>query len=159
MMILGIDPGSRITGYGVIDYKHPHAECLTFGCIITSSKRPFYERLKKIYDDITQLIGSFQPEWVVLEDIFYSQNVKSALQLGQARGAALLAAINTNKRISTYAPRVVKQALTGKGSASKEQVRAMVAQMLQLCDQKLELDASDALAVALCHAYRWRINT
>ncbi len=155
MIILGIDPGSAITGYGVVRSDKPSdLECLSFGSIRLSRLEQFPERLKKIYDDIFSLIEEYEPDCIALEDIFYSRNIKSALQLGQARGAAILAGINNNKDVATYAPKEVKQALTGSGSASKEQVQMMVMRLLAFDRPIKPLDVSDALAVAICHINR-----
>ncbi len=156
MLVLGIDPGSAVTGFGIIkSEKTSHIECLDFGCIRSSAKTEFHLRLKNIYDRITDLILKYQPDYIALEDIFYSRNVKSALQLGQARGAAILASLNTNRAIKSYSPREVKQALTGSGAASKEQVQRMVAKMLDIKEEITPLDASDALAIAICHTNRY----
>ena len=156
MIVLGIDPGSSVTGYGILQSdSRDERRCITFGCIRSRSKEPFYLRLKKIYDEIGQLIEGHRPGWVALEDIFYSRNIKSVLQLGQARGAAILAAVNAQCSISLYSPREVKQALTGYGAASKEQVQSMVFRLLQLSNGAAPLDASDALAIAICHINRF----
>ena len=155
MLVLGIDPGSTVTGFGIVkSQRSDHLTCVDFGCIRFDSKMTFHERLKKIYDEVSQLIRRYQPEAIAFEDIFYSRNVKSALQLGQARGAAIVAALNARKSIASYSPREVKQALTGHGAASKEQVQRMVERMLDLPTIK-PLDASDALAIAICHAHRY----
>jgi crossover junction endodeoxyribonuclease RuvC len=154
-MILGVDPGSQNTGYGLIlagdrnQHSFIHAGCLRF-----SSQRDFNERLKLIYDQMTALIQDHEPQHVAFEDVFYGKNFKSALKLGQARGAAVLAALNLDKRVFAYSAREVKQAITGYGNASKEQVRAGVTRLLNLSEPPSPLDASDALAIALCHAHR-----
>jgi len=156
MLVLGIDPGSAVTGFGIIKSERlSHFECLDFGCIRSSAKTEFYLRLKNIYDRVTDIILKYQPDYIALEDIFYSRNVKSALQLGQARGAAILASLNKNKAIKSYSPREVKQALTGNGAASKEQVQRMVLSMLDIKEKITPLDASDALAIAICHTNRY----
>ncbi|MBD3374685.1 crossover junction endodeoxyribonuclease RuvC [candidate division KSB1 bacterium] len=154
MVILGVDPGSQNTGYGLIlasasQYTFVHA-----GCLRCSSRRDFNERLKLIYDQITDLMQEHDPEHVAFEDVFYGKNFKSALKLGQARGAAVLAALNLDKQVFAYSAREVKQAITGYGNASKEQVRAGVTRLLNLSHPPSPLDASDALAIALCHAHR-----
>jgi crossover junction endodeoxyribonuclease RuvC len=156
MTVLGIDPGSAITGYGIVkSARSSDYECVTFGCIRIELKSAFHLRLKKIYDQVSGLIENFQPDSVALEDIFYSRNVKAAMQLGQARAAAVLAALNANKTVVAYAPREVKQALTGMGAASKEQVQKMVGRLLGLEKLSAPLDASDALAIAICHTNRF----
>ena len=156
MIVLGIDPGSSTTGYGIIKSENnSDLQCLDFGCIRLSSKKEFNMRLKEIYDGIESLVEQQNPEYIALEDIFYSRNVKSAMQLGQARGAAVLAALNKNRKVASYSPREVKQSLTGNGGASKEQVQKMVQVILRLDQDKLPLDATDALAIAVCHINRY----
>jgi crossover junction endodeoxyribonuclease RuvC len=159
MIVLGIDPGSSVTGYGIIQSNNnSHLNCLDYGCIRLSSKKELNVRLKEIYDGIELLVSQANPDDVALEDIFYSRNIKSALQLGQARGAAVIAALNNNKTVASYSPKEVKQSVTGNGGASKEQVQRMVLVMLKLGQQKLPLDVTDALAIAMCHINRsWTI--
>lgn len=155
MVILGIDPGSSITGYGVIRAeKSDGLRHFNSGCIRTSPNQDFLKRIKHIYDQITIIISTTHPDHVVLEDIFFGRNVKSAIQLGQARGAAILAALNVQLPVMAYSAKEVKQAVTGNGSASKEQVRHMVSRLLKTDFQKSPMDVTDALAVAICHAHR-----
>ncbi len=155
LMVMGIDPGSQVTGYGIIAIeKRGAASFIAAGVVRTSSRTPFFERIKYIYDEIERLIATHQPDEVALEDIFYARNIKSSLQLGQARGAAVLAALNAGKSVTAYAPREIKLALTGHGAAAKEQVQYMVGQILHVPLADYPLDASDALAIALCHGYR-----
>ena len=156
MLVMGIDPGSAITGYGIIEENDNGLECKEYGCIRLHQHKEFYLRLKKIYDTISKLINKYNPDIVVFEDVFYGRNIKVVLQLGQARGAAILAAVNAQKSISIYSPREVKQALTGFGSASKEQVQKMVKSLLNVEKTITPLDASDALAVAICHINRYQ---
>jgi len=159
MLILGIDPGTATTGYGVIKTNGPHDfHCIEFGTIRSKANQALPSRLKKIYDGIAEIIDHFQPDQVALEDVFHGKNFQAALKLGQARGAAILAAINAEKIVATYSPREIKMSLTGYGAASKEQVQRMVSEVLQLDAPATPLDASDALAIALCHAQRWRVN-
>ena len=155
MVVMGIDPGSRITGYGVIQGENQNnLQPLGYGCIRFGPHEEFYQRLKKIYDEIAVLIDIYHPDHIAFEDVFYSRNIKVAFQLGQARGAAILSAINRERSVFTYAPKEVKQALTGYGGASKEQVREMVIRVLYLKSRPSPLDVSDALAIATCHLYR-----
>ncbi len=155
MVVIGIDPGSNVTGFGIISSDHSsHYKVIHFGCIRLGSKKDFFVRLKEINNGIADLIDEYNPDYVALEDIFYSRNVKAALQLGQARGAAIIAALNKDKDVSSYSPREVKQALTGNGGASKEQVQKMVEMILSLKQQNVPLDASDALAIAICDVNR-----
>ena len=156
MIVMGIDPGSNITGYGVISCNSD----LTFsyiasGVVRSNPKEPFTNRLKNIYTSVESLVEQYQPQQIAFEDVFYSRNVKAALQLGQARGAALIAALNADIKVFIYAPREIKQALTGSGNAAKEQVRAFVQRLLKIEQPLHPLDVSDALAVAICHHFRF----
>jgi crossover junction endodeoxyribonuclease RuvC len=155
MRVMGIDPGSQVTGYGIIDC--PSVSTLHYvdaGCIKTGSRHAFSERLKTIYDGISELVRKFRPDEIAFEDIFYGKNVRAAFQLGQARGAAIIAAINANLAIAFYSPASVKQAVTGHGAATKEQVQKMMSGMLHINLAGQRLDASDALAIAVCHSHR-----
>lgn len=156
MIILGIDPGLAVTGYGIIQVGRAETICLHYGSIRSRAQAALWERLKKIYDGVTELISDFRPQQVAFEEVFYGHNVQSALKLGQARGAAVIAALNAGLAPAEYSPREVKQALTGYGGASKEQVQRMVRELLDLAEPATPMDASDALAVALCHAQRSR---
>lgn len=154
MRILGIDPGSRITGYGVIDVSGLQAQHVASGCIHTEEVA-LAQRLKTIYQGIATVIAAYQPLEVAAEQVFMHRNADSALKLGQARGAALAAVVMADLPVSEYAPRSVKQALVGKGAADKVQVQYMVTLLLQLATTPAA-DAADALAVALCHAHTRR---
>lgn len=154
MRILGVDPSLTATGYGVVDVVGNRVQALTYGVIRTNAKHPLPERLKKIYDGVRTVIEQDHPQYVSMEDVFYSSNIKVALKLGYARGAVFLAAANLGIPVAEYAPREIKQAITGIGSASKEQVQAMVQRLLRLSELPAPLDASDALAIALCHLFR-----
>jgi crossover junction endodeoxyribonuclease RuvC len=150
-IILGIDPGSRITGYGVIRQEGRQLFYVGSGCIRTSEP-DIPNRLKQIYAGISEVIVQFQPDEVGIEDIFMGKNASSALKLGQARGSAIVAAMNAGLSVSEYAARLIKQAVVGIGSAEKAQVQHMVCSILKL-DGKPQADAADALAVAICHAH------
>ena len=155
MLILGIDPGTAVTGFGLIAGNPPNSfECVDYGTICSSSKTAFPQRLKKIYDDVAELLQRHPVDAVALEDVFYGKNVQTAMKLGHARGAIIIAAMNQGVSVTTYAARDVKQALTGHGGASKEQVRKRVQDELNLANPISPLDASDALAIAVCHAHR-----
>lgn len=160
MQILGIDPGSAVTGYGLIySNNSSHFECVTFGSFRFSSKHCLNDRLKNIYDGVVDLIKKYRPDSIAFEDVFYGRNIQSALKLGQARGAAVVAAMNQNIPIATYSAREIKLSLTGYGAASKEQVQRMIKNLFRLKIDITPLDASDALAIALCHAFRyWNKN-
>lgn len=150
-IILGIDPGSRITGYGVIRSQQNRPVYLGSGCIRTGSVS-LPEKLKKIYDGVGQLIGMFHPTIVSIERVFMAKNADSALKLGHARGSAIVAAASHELAVYEYAPRQIKQAVVGYGSAEKQQVQHMVCRLLRLSAPP-PTDAADALACALCHFY------
>jgi len=156
MIILGIDPGTAVTGYGVIESSATQKlRCIDYGTIRSKANEAQTDRLKKIYDGITDVIKTYHPDLMAIEDVFYGQNVQAALKLGQARGVVIVAGLNVGIPVTTFAAREVKQSLTGYGAASKEQVQRMVRDMLGLNEVITPLDASDALAIALCHAQRW----
>jgi crossover junction endodeoxyribonuclease RuvC len=151
MRILGIDPGSRFTGYGVIEVKGNEAVCVSHGVIKTGGGE-FPKRLGIIFSGLCDVINEQQPDQVAVETVFVSKNPNSALKLGQARGAAVCAAISQGLMVAEYSPRSVKQAIVGRGSADKLQVSHMVGVLLRLKETLAE-DAADALAVALCHQH------
>ena len=151
MRILGIDPGSRATGFGFIEVHKDKTVCLAHGVIRTGGGE-FPDRLGVIFAGIRDLLREHQPDQVAIESVFISKNPSSALKLGQARGAAICAVISEGLKVAEYSPRSVKQALVGRGAADKIQVQHMVAVLLQLREH-LEEDAADALAVALCHQH------
>lgn len=154
MTILGIDPGSTVTGYGLIQHEDRVSRLLECGCIRTKARTSFPERLKKIYAELTDRLAELRPDEVAVEDVFYSENVKAALRIGHARGVILLAAANAGVPIAEYTPREVKRAVVGSGAASKEQVQFMVKHILHLKELPHPYDVTDALAVALCHIHR-----
>ena len=149
---MGIDPGSRITGYGIIDWDGPRSRHVASGCIQTASDRPVPERLKTIYEAVAAIIQAHRPMEVAVEQVFMHRNPDSALKLGQARGAALCAVVMAELPVSEYAPRAIKQAVVGGGAADKLQVQHMVRLLLNLPDAP-QADAADARAVAICHAH------
>jgi len=151
MRILGIDPGSRLTGFGIIDVKGDQATLVRHGVIRTGAGE-FTERLGIIFAELTALIRQYEPSEAAVETVFVSHNASSALKLGQARGAAVCAAIALGLPVAEYSPRSVKQAIVGRGGADKVQVQHMVSVLLQLQETPAE-DAADALAVALCHQH------
>jgi crossover junction endodeoxyribonuclease RuvC len=151
LRILGIDPGSRATGYGVIDSDGRHSRPVHSGCIRTGSKA-FADRLGEIFTGIQAVVAEYAPDEVAVEQVFMASNAASALKLGQARGAAISAAVVAGLPVFEYTPRAVKQALVGTGGAEKEQVQHMIRVLLGLRG-RMGLDESDALAVALCHAH------
>jgi len=151
LRILGIDPGSRITGYGVVDVRDGEFKFVACGVVKTDTKQSFPARLKEIYDGIDDVIQAYKPQMAAVEDIFFARNPKSALKLGQARGAIITAVMNHNVPLSEYTAKQVKQAVAGYGQAAKAQVQHMVRALLGLNAQPSE-DAADALAIALCLA-------
>ena len=145
--ILGIDPGSRVTGFGVINKGDRSCAYISSGCI-RATRETFYERLRIIYQGIQKIVDQYQPDVVCIEKVFMAKNADSALKLGQARGAAIVAAQDV--KVFEYTPTQVKYTVTGIGRADKDLVRSMVMKYLNLND-KPQMDASDALAIALCH--------
>ena len=158
MKILGIDPGSCITGYGIITKNGNRLIHVDNGAIHTDRMGSFPFRLQKIYRSLTEIIEQYRPDVVSVENIFFATNPQSALKLGQARGAAIVAAVNAGLPVSEYSALQVKQAVVGHGRASKDQVQKMLKILLNLPEVAQE-DASDALAVAVCHAHSAGINS
>ena len=148
--IIGIDPGSRVTGYGVVDQDGQDISYIASGCIRTSDSN-FPGRLGTIFTGVEQLLDEFRPDEMAIEQVFVNKNADSALKLGQARGAAICAGVNRSLPVAEYAPREIKQAIVGRGGAAKDQVQHMVCVVLQL-PARPPSDAADALAVAICHA-------
>jgi crossover junction endodeoxyribonuclease RuvC len=151
MRILGIDPGSRITGFGIVERIGTRIAYVESGCI-RAGDGEFTGRLKTIFDGVRDLIRIYHPTHVAIEKVFMHRNADSALKLAQARGAALCAALTSELPISEYTPTEIKQATVGKGNAAKEQVQHMIRALLGLPGTP-QADAADALAVALCHAH------
>ena len=150
-LILGIDPGSRITGYGVVLDTGRGCEYVASGCIRTGAGA-LHERLQIVFRGVSEVIRSYEPVTMGIEQVFMARNADSALKLGQARGAAIVAAAEAGLEIAEYTASQVKQAIAGTGGADKQQVQMMVMHLLKLV-QKPQIDASDALAIALCHAH------
>lgn len=149
--VLGIDPGSRITGYGIIDAHRGQLSFVTCGVIKTNPAAPFAHRINEIFDGINQIIQVHQPGVAAVEDVFVSKNPRSALKLGQARGAAVVAVMQNGLAVCDYSPKLVKQSVVGYGQAEKGQIQHMMKILLGLPKQP-SADAADALAVAMCHA-------
>ena len=154
--ILGIDPGSRLTGFGVLDFQGDTPTYVTSGTI-KSQDGAFADRLRQIFESVSSIVGEFQPDIVAIESVFMHKNAGSALKLGHARSAALCATFEHNIEVFEYAPREIKQAVVGTGAATKEQVQHMVMSILKL-DGTPAPDASDALAAALCHGNQHRVH-
>lgn len=149
-LILGIDPGSRITGYGVINSLGNRNEYVASGCIRTGDRTSLPARLEEIFTGITQIIEEYGPQEIAIEKVFMARSADSALKLGQARGAAIVAAVAKGLAVHEYEARKVKQAVVGTGAATKEQVQHMIKTLLCL-QGRPQQDAADALAIALCH--------
>jgi crossover junction endodeoxyribonuclease RuvC len=153
MIILGIDPGYAIVGYGVIDYNACRFSVLDSGAITTRSDAPFNERLEIIYDGIADIISRFPPEAMAVEKLFYHTNAKTVIDVSQARGAIILAAQKNGVRVFEYTPLQVKQSVVGYGRADKKQVQEMTRVILGLNEVPKPDDTADALAMAICHAH------
>jgi len=158
MRVLGIDPGTLTSGYGIVveeDHKLFH---VVSGGISPSAKQALPLRLKKIYEELERIIDKHRPQVVVVEDLFVSKNIKSALKLGHARGVAILAAMNAGLPVFEYTPLEVKQSVVGNGKAEKKQVQLMVKTLLDLPKAPHPADAADALAAAICHIHASRLR-
>lgn len=153
-IILGIDPGTTTTGYGVIKVTGVDPQLLTIGLIELSKFGDHYVKLKHIFDRVTGIIDEYHPDEMAIEAPFYGKNVQSMLKLGRAQGSAIAAAINRSVPVFEYAPRKIKLSITGRGSASKEQVSSMLMNILKFKEMNMKLDATDGLAAALCHFYQ-----
>lgn len=153
MLVVGVDPGSLATGYGLVKKEGNRLIYVGGGKISFPHSYPFSERVHRIYGSLVEIIQAHHPEEMSIEDVFFAKNVRSALKIGHVRGAALVAAIQCGLKVYEYTPLQVKQSVVGYGRASKEQVRAMVKLILKL-DSQLSLDTADALAIAICH-HNW----
>ena len=150
MLVLGVDPGSRVTGYGLVKKASGSLTCIHAGTIRPPTNIPFYGRIYEIFRAMVEIMTAHRPEEMAIEDIFFAKNVKSSLKIGHARGAVLIAAAQCGIKIYDYTPLEIKNAVVGYGRAPKEQVRSMVQVILRLRESP-DLDASDALATAICH--------
>jgi crossover junction endodeoxyribonuclease RuvC len=153
-IILGIDPGTSITGYGLIRTSGNTPELITIGEIDLSRFDDHYVKLKHIFERTLGIIEEYHPDELAIEAPFYGKNVQSMLKLGRAQGAAIAAALSRSIPIFEYAPRKIKMSITGRGAASKEQVAAMLMRILKFSKMEVRLDATDGLAVALCHFFQ-----
>ncbi|MFZ9586038.1 MAG: crossover junction endodeoxyribonuclease RuvC [Crocinitomicaceae bacterium] len=152
-IILGIDPGTTVMGYGIIHVKKNQLHMLNFGVIQLSKLENHPDRLKRILDRLNGLIQEYKPDEMAIEAPFFGKNVQSMLKLGRAQGVAIAACLNHNIPFEEYTPRRIKQSITGSGAASKEQVAAMLQKMLNFQDMPKYLDATDGLAAAVCHHF------
>ncbi|MBO8136531.1 MAG: crossover junction endodeoxyribonuclease RuvC [Desulfotomaculum sp.] len=153
MLIMGVDPGTAITGYGVIEYTGSDFKLVECGAVRTRAELPLYKRLHTLYTDLTELISYHKPDQYAVEELFFNKNTRTALAVGHARGVALLAGANAGLDVFEYTPLQVKQSVVGYGRAEKKQVQYMVKTMLNLLQVPKPDDAADALAVAICHAH------
>ncbi len=153
MRVLGIDCGSEITGFGVVEESRGELVCIAKGAIQLSTRDHLPARLRSVYDQLSAIIERDHPDEVAIEDVFYAHNAKSALKLGHVRGVAMLAASAHSLRVAEYAPLSVKSAVAGYGKAEKHQVQEMVMRLLKLDARPDPPDAADALAIAICHLH------
>jgi len=151
MRVLGIDPSIQSTGYGVIEYQEDSYTVLSYGVIKPSRRLLFHQKINEIKTHLENLIETYEPDDVAIENPFYAQNIKTALTLGQVRGATLVAVASHNCSFYEYSALEIKKAVTGYGQADKNQVKTMIKILLNIADEKLSTDASDALAAAFCH--------
>ena len=151
MIVLGIDPGLVQTGFGLIKVGSKNNQVIDYGSISTKSKDKLALRLSAIYDDLLSVIDEYKPSVMAIEEVFYGKNVKSALLLGHARGVSMICAAKYNIPVFEYSARKVKQSITGNGNAHKSQIKFMIMKELNLKNFNAPIDASDALAIALCH--------
>ncbi len=158
MRVLGIDPGTLTTGYGLVERRGDTLQAVTFGAITTRASLPFAQRLLRIHQELRTLLSRTRPDCAAVEAVFFAKNVQSALRLGQARGVALLALAEESVDIREYSALEVKQAITSYGQAGKGQVQEMVRLLLGLPKVPTPADAADALAVAICHHHAARLK-
>lgn len=159
MIVLGIDPGTAITGYGLVREEDAQAVAIAYGAITTPSDQPLPARLLTLYRELGQIIDQYKPDHAAVEQLFFNKNVRTALAVGHARGATLLALAQAGVSIFEYTPLEVKQAVTGNGRAEKAQVQRMVTLLLGLDKIPKPDDVADALAIALCHLHSARLAT
>mgnify|MGYP000472612607 CR=1 FL=1 len=152
--ILGIDPGTNVMGYGLLHVRGNKAELVVMGVVDMRRESDPYVRLGRIYERVASIIDAYHPDELAIEAPFFGKNVQSMLKLGRAQGAAMLAASTRNIPVTEYAPRKAKEAVTGNGAASKEQVNNILQRTLGIDIEEKHLDATDALAIAMCHHYQ-----
>lgn len=154
MIIIGVDPGTIITGYGIIEYARNSLTTIEHGVIKLPSVASLPQKLDIIYKKLCELLEQYHPDELAIETAFYGKNVQSAMKIGYARGVSILAAVHNKIPVAEYSPREVKKSVVGNGAASKEQVQYMINSLLSIKKKKMPFDESDALAVALCHSFR-----
>lgn len=158
VVVLGIDPGTATTGYGLVREEGDALQAVAFGVIHTEPGVPLAQRLASLYAQLSALVHTHQPDAAAVEELFFSRNVRTAMAVGQARGVALLALAHAHIPVDEYTPRQVKQAVAGYGNAAKDQVQEMVRLLLNLPDVPQPDDAADALAIAICHLHTMRMK-
>jgi crossover junction endodeoxyribonuclease RuvC len=158
MRVLGLDPGLAITGYGIVDSDGQALSSVTYGVIRTPAKTPHADRLATIHQELTRLINEHEPDLAAVEQLFFCTNVRTAMIVGEARGVLLLTLALADMTIAEYTPLQIKQAVTGYGQASKDQVQQMVQLLLELDETPRPDDAADALAVSICHHHTARMD-
>lgn len=158
MIIMGIDPGTARVGWAVISVEHARAMAVSYGCVTTSPQATPERRLLTLYTQLTTLLTTYKPDGLALEDVFFATNAKTVIPVGQARGVVLLACAQRNIPVASYAPRAVKRAIAGDGTADKTQVTRMVMRILHLDSTPKPDDTADALAIALTHAYSYKLK-
>ncbi len=159
MRILGIDPGIAIVGYGVVDKEGNRYKTIAYDAVTTKAHTPLEDRLEKVYNGVCEIIKEYKPDAMSIEELFFNNNAKTALTVGQARGVIILAAVQNHIPVYEYTPLQVKQALTGYGRASKTQIQQMMKSMLGLTEIPKPDDVADALAIAVCHGNSMRFNS
>ena len=159
MRILGIDPGIAIGGYGVVDKEGNRYKTIAYDAVTTKAHTPLEDRLEKVYNGVCEIIKEYKPDAMSIEELFFNNNAKTALTVGQARGVIILAAVQNHIPVYEYTPLQVKQALTGYGRASKTQIQQMMKSMLGLTEVPKPDDVADALAIAVCHGNSMRFNS
>lgn len=158
MLILGIDPGTQILGYSLLDTEGGQLNILAMDVLYLKRLPDFNQRIRRIFDSTVRIIDSFHPDHLAIEAPFFGKNVQSMLKLGRAQGVAIAAAMSRDLSYTEYEPSVIKQLVTGNGNASKEQVAAMLSRMYNLTDASPYLDATDSLAAAVCHFYQHKLT-
>ena len=159
MRVLGIDPGTAITGYAIVEETAGRLQAITLGVITTPAKTPLPSRLQTIYSELKEIVAEYQPEASAVEELFFSRNVRTAMSVGHARGVTLLALADSGLSIAEYTPMQIKQAVTGYGNADKHQVQEMVRMLLLLPEIPKPDDAADAAAVAICYIHRAKLDS
>jgi crossover junction endodeoxyribonuclease RuvC len=152
--LLGVDPGTNVLGYAIVEVENQQLKLIALGVITMNHLEEHSHKLKKIFEEIQAIIRRFHPEEMAIEAPFYAKNVQSMLKLGRAQGVAIAAAITSGVEITEYSPKKIKQSITGNGNASKEQVAAMLEQIMKTKLEEQYLDATDALGAAVCHFFQ-----